>query len=84
MTVDNHVAGSEFNRLNHTEGLLLSRNRRDELGDRPTFHPHGISLNKKIAEVGLNHVPCPLRQNHVIIHSANTIFKIGLHRHWMY
>jgi hypothetical protein len=28
-----------------------------------------ISLNKKIAEVGLTHEPRPLRQNHVIIHS---------------
>jgi hypothetical protein len=28
-TVDNHVSGSEFNRLNHTAGLLLSRNRRE-------------------------------------------------------
>jgi hypothetical protein len=26
-----------------------------------------ISLNKKTAEVGLAHEPCPLRQNHVII-----------------
>jgi hypothetical protein len=29
-----------------------------------------ISLNKKIAEVGLTHEPCPFRQNHVIIHSS--------------
>jgi hypothetical protein len=27
-------------------------------------------LNKEIAEVGLTHEPCPLRQNHVIIHSG--------------
>jgi hypothetical protein len=36
---------------------------------RPTVHPYGISLNQLIAEVGLTHEPCPLRQNHVIIHS---------------
>jgi hypothetical protein len=29
-----------------------------------------MSLNKKIAEVGLTHVPRPLRQNHVIILSG--------------
>jgi hypothetical protein len=28
-TVDNHVPSSDFNRLNHTEDLLLSRNRRE-------------------------------------------------------
>jgi hypothetical protein len=39
-----------------------------QLGARPS-PPHRISLNKTIAEVGLTHVPCPLRQNHVIIHS---------------
>jgi hypothetical protein len=32
-----------------------------------TVHPYWISLNKKIAEVGLTHEPCPLCQNHVII-----------------
>jgi hypothetical protein len=29
-----------------------------------------MSLNKKIAEVGLTHEPFPLHQNHVIIHSG--------------
>jgi hypothetical protein len=28
-------------------------------------------LNKEIAEVGLTYEPCPLRQNHVMIHSDN-------------
>jgi hypothetical protein len=30
----------------------------------------GVGTLKKIAEVGLTHEPCPLRQNHVIIHSG--------------
>jgi hypothetical protein len=29
ITVDNHVPSAEFNILNHTVGLLLSRNRRE-------------------------------------------------------
>jgi hypothetical protein len=54
--VDNHVPSSEFNRLNHTVGQLLSRNRlRGDLGARPTVNPYRISLNKKIAEVGITH-----------------------------
>jgi hypothetical protein len=32
-----------------------------------------MTLNKKIAEVGLTHEPCSLRQNHVIIHSVNVL-----------
>jgi hypothetical protein len=36
-TVDDHMPSSEFNRLNHTICLLWSRN-------RPTVHPHRISL----------------------------------------
>jgi hypothetical protein len=36
------------------------------------LHPYRISLNKTIAEVGLIHEPRPLRQKHVIIHSAFT------------
>jgi hypothetical protein len=36
---------------------------------RPIVHPHIISFDKKFAEVGLTHELCPIRQNHVIIHS---------------
>jgi hypothetical protein len=35
-----------------------------------------MSLNKKIAEGGLTQEPCPLRQNHVIIHSGTTLREI--------
>jgi hypothetical protein len=65
------VPSSEFNRLNHAVGLLLSKAKGGELGARPTVHPNRISLIKTIAEVGLTHEPCPLRQNHVIINSDN-------------
>jgi hypothetical protein len=67
------VPSLEFNRLNHTVGLLLSINRKGgDLGARPTVNPaHRMSLNKRIAEVGLAHEPCSLRQNHVIIHSGS-------------
>jgi hypothetical protein len=70
LIVDNHVPSSKFNRLNHTVGLLLSRNQR-EVSSVLDLHPHRISLNKKIAEVGFSHEPCPFRQNHVVIHSES-------------
>jgi hypothetical protein len=54
----------------HRNTILPSRKEKSkggELGIRPTVHPHRIALNKKIAEVGLTHETCPLRQNHVIM-----------------
>jgi hypothetical protein len=47
-----------FNRLNHAAGLLLTRNRREVSCCSTYSPPHWISLNKKIAEVGLTRVPC--------------------------
>jgi hypothetical protein len=50
------------------------------IGARTTLHPHRISLNKIFAEVELTHEPCPLCQNHVIIHSG---FGVNLPSHWL-
>jgi hypothetical protein len=63
ITVDNHVPSSKFNRFYHIEALF------GKLGARPTVHPGRISLNQKIAEVGLTHESSPLRQNHVSDHT---------------
>jgi hypothetical protein len=60
--------------LNHTVGLLKGC----QLDARPTVHPNRISLNKKMAEVGLTHEPCRLRQNHVIIHSAVGQYEVSV------
>jgi hypothetical protein len=61
ITLDNPVPSSEFNRLNHTVGLL-SRKRREVR----TYSPHhGISLTKRI-----NPRADILRQNHVIINGG--------------
>jgi hypothetical protein len=37
-----------------------------------------FSLDKQIAEMGLTQQPCPLRQNHVIIHSDNASINVDL------
>jgi hypothetical protein len=70
-TVDYHVPSSKFNRLTHTIGLLLRRY--EGMWDRCSTYspPHRISLNERFGGVGLTQEPCPLRQNHVIIHSGH-------------
>jgi hypothetical protein len=43
----------------HRRSIVELKSKGGELGTWPTVHPHIISLNKKIAEVGLSHEPCP-------------------------
>jgi hypothetical protein len=56
----------------HCRSIVEQKSKGGELVARPTVHPHIISLNKKIGEVGLTHELCPLRHNHVIIHRSNS------------